>query len=106
MKPLKLTVSAVVALSSIVACGSDDETAAAEKKDVQLACNDLCRTSGFTNAKKDEQPNEVKCFCSVGNASAKVEATTCTKTCTDIGKASGKPFGTNAGGNPDSCQCQ
>lgn len=107
MKPTKITftLSAVAVLSSLIAC-SDDDPAAAEKKDVQLACNDMCRTSGFTNAKKDEQPNEVNCFCSVGQASSKVEAATCTKMCTDIGKSKGAPFGSNAGGNPDACQCE
>jgi hypothetical protein len=107
MKPTKITftLSAVAVLSSIVAC-SDDEPAAAEKKDVQLACNEMCRDSGYTTGTKDEQPNEVNCFCSVGQASSKVEATSCTKMCTSIGKSGGKPFGANAAGNPDSCQCE
>jgi hypothetical protein len=99
------TLSAVAALSSILAC-SDDEAPAAEKKDVQVACNEMCRDSAFTNAKKDEQPNEVNCFCSVGQASSKVEEATCTKMCTSIGKSGGKPFGATASGNPDSCQCE
>jgi hypothetical protein len=104
MKPITFTLSAVVALSSIVACSSD-EAPAPEKKDVQLACNELCRASGFSDGNKKEETNEVNCFCSVGAASAKVEVTTCTKMCSDIGRSGGKPFGSNVGGNPDSCQC-
>jgi len=106
MKRVKLTLSAVVALSSIVACSSDDPAPAPEKKDVQLACNEMCRTSSYTNAVKDEQTNTVSCFCSVGQASSKVEATACTKMCTDIGKSKGTAFGANNAGNADSCKCE
>lgn len=99
------TLAAVAALSSIVAC-SDDEPAAAEKKNLQVACNEMCRTSAFTSATTDERSSEVSCFCSVGQASSKVEAATCSKMCTDIGKGKGTPFGANAGGNPDACKCE
>jgi hypothetical protein len=106
MKPTKLfTLSAVVALSSVLAC-SEDEPPAPEKKDVAVACRDMCTDSAFTSFKKDEQPNEVNCFCSVGTATSKVEAEKCTKMCTSIGKSGGKPFGATATGNPDSCQCE
>jgi hypothetical protein len=98
------TLSAVVVLSSIVACSSDDAPAP-EKKDVGVACSEMCRESGFTSFKKDEQANEVNCFCSVGPASAVVKAESCTKMCSSIGKGSGKPFGATATGNADSCQC-
>lgn len=104
MKPLKLTLSAVAALSCVIAC-SDDEAATPEKKDVGLACSEMCRDSGFTSFKKDEQPNEVNCFCSVGPASAKVDDAKCTQMCSSIGKGSGKPFGATASGNADGCQC-
>ena len=100
------TFSAVAVLSAIVACGGDD-AAAPETKDVQLACNEMCRDSAFTSAKKDEQPKEVNCFCSVGQAASKVEPATCSKFCSAIGKGgTGKPFGSTATGNADSCQCQ
>jgi hypothetical protein len=105
MKPLVFTVSSVVALSSIIACSSNDAAPAPEKKDVQLACNDMCEAASFSSAKKDDTTSTVSCYCAVGNASAKVEATMCTKFCTDIGKGQGTPFGSNAGGNPDSCKC-
>lgn len=105
MKPITFTLSAVAVLSSILAC-SEDEPAKAEAKDVQLACNEMCRASGFTNAVKKEEANEVNCFCSVGPASAKVETAPCEKMCKDILKNGGKPFGQTAAGNPDSCQCQ
>ena len=99
------TLSAVALLSTIVACSSDDAPAT-EKKDVGLACSDMCRASGFTTFKKDEQPHEVNCFCSVGPASASVSAENCTKMCTEIGVGAGKPFGQTASGNAESCQCQ
>ena len=99
------TLSAVAVLSTIVACSSDDEPAP-EKKDVAVACSDMCRDSGFTSFKKDEQPKEVNCFCSVGPASAKVDDATCSKMCTAIGIGAGKPFGATASGNADGCQCQ
>jgi hypothetical protein len=106
MKPTKLfTLSAVAALSSLLAC-SDDAPAAPEKKDVGIACSEMCRDSGFTTFKKDEQPNEVNCFCSVGPASSVVKPEACTKMCTSIGKGGGKPFGATATGNADSCQCE
>lgn len=107
MKPIKLTLSAVVALSSIVACSSDDSSTP-EKKDVQLACNEMCTASGFTSARKDEQPHEVNCFCSVTTnaATANVDLATCQKMCTSIGKSGGKPFGTTSTGKQDSCQCE
>ena len=106
MKPIKLTLSAVVALSAVIGC-SDDPAPAPEKKDVQLACNEMCRDSGFSSSKKDEQTNEVNCFCSVTTtaATSKVEETRCKKMCTEIGKSTGKPFGQTTAGNPDSCQC-
>jgi hypothetical protein len=104
MKKL-FTLSAVAALSTILAC-SDDETAAPEKKDVGLACSEMCRDSGFTSSKKEEAPKEVNCYCSVGPASAKVEDATCTKMCTAIGIGAGKPFGATGAGNANSCQCQ
>lgn len=99
------TLSAVVMIGAIAACSSDDAPAP-EKKDVGVACSDMCRESGFTSFKKDEQPKEVNCFCSVGPASAAVKAETCTKMCTAIGIGAGKPFGSTASGNADSCQCQ
>jgi hypothetical protein len=110
MKPtgtarLTFTLSAVVVLSSIVACSSDDDTPAPEKKDAQLACNDLCRASAYTNATQREEGKQLNCYCSVGPASAKVEVTACTKMCSDIGRSGGKPFGANVSGNPDACQC-
>ena len=99
------TLSAVAVLSTIVACSSDD-AAAPEKKDVGLACSDMCRESGFTSFTKDEQPHEVNCFCSVGPARASVNAETCSKMCTAIGIGAGKPFGATQSGNANSCQCQ
>lgn len=99
------TLSAVVALSTIVACSSDDAPAP-EKKDVGVACSDMCRASGFTTFKKDEQAKETNCFCSVGPASAAVSAENCTKFCSEIGIGAGKPFGQTASGNAESCQCQ
>jgi hypothetical protein len=110
MKPLLLSQSFVVLCAStslvVVACSSSNSTPAPEKKDVQLACDDMCRAGGFTNATKDEGTAVTNCYCSVGNASAKIDDTTCSKMCSDIGKSKGTPFGTNTGGNPDSCKCE
>ena len=108
MNPTKLTLSSVVALSAvIVACSSSDDTPAPEKKDVQLACNELCTASSFTNGKKDEQATTVSCFCSVTTsaATANVDAKTCQKFCSDIGKTGGTPFGNTTTGKQDSCKC-
>jgi hypothetical protein len=97
--------AAAAVLSTMVACSSDDEPVA-EKKDVGIACSEMCRDSGFTSSKKEEAPTEVNCYCSVGPASAKVEDATCTKMCTAVGIGAGKPFGATGSGNANSCQCQ
>jgi len=92
-----LAASAVVASSA--GCGSDSATT----KDPAVACTDLCKASGFTSSRVDVQPNEVNCFCT---GMGTVADAPCKDMCTSIGKPTGAPFGSGAGGAKNACQCE